>query len=186
VAPHFDVNVIVVGEDGFTPAKLQQVTQSIQIMQTIYAALGPQVGTIKRFKISTAAAGSLVTIRSQSDARALADKWSVKDSALDLFVVHTIVSSPKPADGWSPIGGKCDKNRTKGLRSPVVSLNGDAANSGNTFAHEVGHFLGLPHCEDDATLCTDPVNFIKSQSNSNTSMTAAQSDRMKLHCLINS
>jgi len=181
--PHFDVNVIVVGKDGFSAAKLQQVADSIQIMQNIFAPLGPQVGTVKRFSINTAAAGALVTIRSLADAQALADKWSVKDSALDLFVVPTIAASGN-ADGWSPVAGKCDKARTKGLRSPVVSLNGNAANSGNTFAHEVGHFLSLPHCEDDATLCSDSVNFIKRQSNSNTSVTSAQSTRMMTHCLI--
>jgi Metallo-peptidase family M12B Reprolysin-like len=180
---HFDVNVIVVGKDSMSAAKIQQVADSIQIMVSIYAAQGPQVGTVKRFKITTAAAGALVTITSLSDAQALADQWGVKDAALDLFVVPTIVASAN-ADGWSPVGGKCDKNRTKGLRSPVVSLNGSTANSGNTFAHEVGHFLGLPHCEDDAALCSDPVNFIKRQSNSNTSMTAAQSARMMTHCLI--
>jgi hypothetical protein len=180
---HFDVNVIVVGKDTMSAAQLQQVTDSVQIMVSIFAARGPQVGTVKRFSITTAAAGALVNISSAADARALADKWSVKDTALDLFVVPTIAAIAN-ADGWSPIGGKCDKNRTKGLRSPVVSLNGSTANSGNTFAHEVGHFLGLPHCEDDAALCGDPVNFIKRQSNSDTSVTAAQSARMTTHCLI--
>lgn len=184
MAQHFDVNVIVVGADRFTPAQLLQVDQSVQIMQAIYAVHGPQVGTVGRFTISSAAAGSLVVIRSESDARALADKWAVRNDALDLFVVPVIVAGAR-ADGWSPVGGRCEKNRTKGLRSAVVSLNGDAANSGNTFAHEVGHFLGLQHCEKDATFCSgDPANFMKSQSNSNTGMTIAQANKMKLHCLI--
>ncbi|MGH3875873.1 MAG: M12 family metallo-peptidase [Actinophytocola sp.] len=182
MAPHLDLNVIVVGEDRFTPAQATQVNDSLTVMTGIFAARGPVIGTVNRFRITFADAGTLTIIRSLGDAQALADRWSVKNDALDLFVV-AVMSDPK-ADGWSPVGGPCDKRRTKGLRSPVVSLNGNAANSGNTFAHEVGHFLGLPHCEKDTSLCNDPVNFMKASSNSNTSVTQPQADRMRGHCSI--
>ena len=54
MAAHFDVNVILVGADKFTPAQRQQVNDSIQVMTSIYAPLGPTVGTTNRFSISTA------------------------------------------------------------------------------------------------------------------------------------
>jgi hypothetical protein len=61
----------------------------------------------------------------------------------------------------------------------VVSLNGDYANSGNTFAHELGHYLGLNHI-------ADPANFIgnNGSSNSNTDILAWQGDIMKTHCFV--
>ncbi|MEU5262932.1 M12 family metallo-peptidase [Amycolatopsis sp. NPDC021455] len=182
MAPHVDLNVIAVGEDRFAPGKSQQLTDSLAIMTGIFAVHGPVIGTIRRFRIKSADAGALTTVRSLADAQALADRWGVANDALDFFVV-AVMSDPK-ADGWSPVGGSCTKRRTKGLRAPVVSLNGTTANSGNTFAHELGHFLGLPHCEADTSLCTDPVNFIKASSNSNTSVTQAQAVRMRGHCQV--
>jgi Metallo-peptidase family M12B Reprolysin-like len=184
VAFHVDLNVVLVGADGFPAAKRQQATRSVAIMKTILGARGPDIGTVKDFTIRTAAAGSLLIPRNDSDARALADRFAVQNDALDLFVVQTIPASAR-ADGWSPVGGRCDKKKTKGLRSPVVSLNGSEANSGNTFAHEVGHFLGLQHCEKTPGLCTNAaINFIASSSNSNTDVTLAQSNTMKAHCQV--
>lgn len=75
----------------------------------------------------------------------------------------------------------------KNLRTPVVALSGDKFNSGNTFAHEVGHFLGLPHAEDDGSLVGSgfvEANFMKAQSGSNTQMTQAQSQKMRTHSSI--
>jgi len=184
MAAHFDVNVIVVGADKFTPAQQQQVNDSIQVMVSIYAPLGPTVGTVSRFSISTANSRGLHVIVDVADAEKLADLFSVKtNEAIDLFVVAHLVL----ADGWSPRPGKCPKLIRKNLRSPVVSLNGTAANSGNSFAHEIGHFLGLPHAEEDSSLVGPSLvasNFMRSDSGTNTSMTQAQSERMRSHCTI--
>ena len=175
MAAHFDLNVIVVGADKFTPAQRQQVNDSIQVMTSIYAPLGPTVGTINRFSIFTANSRGLHIIVDDADAEKLADLFSVKtNEAIDLFVVANWVLH----DGLSPRPGKCPKLSRKNLRSPVVSLNpqpiGDPANSGNTFAHEIGHFLGLPHAEEDSSLVAPALvasNFMRHDSGTNTSMT---------------
>lgn len=184
MAAHFDVNVILVGADKFTPAQHQQVNDSIQVMTSIYAPLGPTVGILSKFAISTANSRGLHIVIDAADAEKLADLFSVKtNEAIDLFVVANLVL----ADGWSPRPGKCPKLIRKGMRSPVVSLNGTAANSGNTLAHEVGHFLGLPHAEDDPSLVGPSLvasNFMRHDSGTNTSMTQAQSDRMRSHCTV--
>jgi hypothetical protein len=183
LAAHFDLNVIVVGGDKFTPAQSQQVNDSIQVMTSIYAPLGPLVGTVSRFSISTANSRGLHNMVTDADAEKLADLFSVPNEAIDLFVVVTWVLH----DGLSPLAGKCPKLTRKTLRSPVVALNGTAANSGNSFAHEIGHFLGLPHAEDDSSLVAPALvasNFMAKASGANTSMTQAQSDKMRTHCTI--
>jgi hypothetical protein len=185
LAAHFDLNVIVVGADKFTPVQRQQVNDSILVMTSIYSPLGPTVGTVNRFSISTANSRFLHNIFDDADAEKLADLFSVKtNEAIDLFVV---ANWAKPNNGLSPMPGKCPKLIRKGLRSPVVSLNTNVAFSGNTFAHETGHFLGLPHAEDDSSLVAPALvasNFMATASGSNTSMTQAQSDKMGTHCTI--
>jgi Pregnancy-associated plasma protein-A len=65
------------------------------------------------------------------------------------------------------------------MTGSVVSLNGSLANAGNTFAHEMGHYLGLSHI-------ADADNFIggNGSSNSNTHIHAWQGDSMKKHCFV--
>jgi hypothetical protein len=183
MAVHFDLNLIVVAEETFTPAELKQVNDSADIMKTIFATHGPVIGAVHRFKIDLRAAGANAIVRGVADAMALADRFAVRNNdALDVFVVKRIFD-PK-ADGYSPAPGACGKNKAKGrLRAPVVSLNGSTANSGNTFAHEVGHFLGLPHCEKDESLC-GPANFMRAQSGTNTGVTPAQAVKMITHCQV--
>jgi hypothetical protein len=187
MAAHIDINVIMIGRDSLPASKIQQLNDSVAGMTAIFAARGPQIGTVGFFEVPVAKGAEFLILQSQSDARAVAQAWSVKNDAIDLIVVPVIAASdPKQAaDGWSPVGGPCNKKKSKGLRTPVVSLNGSTANSSNTFAHELGHFLGLEHCEKDPASCAgDPANFIKSQSNSNTGVTDAQATKMKSHCSV--
>jgi hypothetical protein len=183
MAPHFDLNVIMVGKDKFNAAQLQKVNDSIAVMTSIYAPLGPTVGVINRYEIKSADSRGLHIIRNEADAETLSGLWAVPNDAIDLFVVAVIPIK----DGWSPLQGKCPKQKGKTVRSPVVSLNGDKDNAGNTFAHEVGHYLGLPHAEDDSSLVGAgfvATNFMKTNSGSNTEMTQAQSQKMRTHCTI--
>jgi hypothetical protein len=176
VATHIDINVILVGSDAFTAADLQQVNDSLDIVRTIYGNVGLGIGTVRRYQISVAAAGSLVTVTSNADAQAITNQWAVNNNALDLFVVRRMTGG---ADGWSAVNGTCDKQTKKQMTGSVVSLNGSTANSGNTFAHELGHYLGLNHIPDAG-------NFIgnNGSSNSNTAITAAQGTTMKSHCSV--
>ncbi|MEU5421686.1 zinc-dependent metalloprotease family protein [Streptomyces sp. NPDC001407] len=185
MAPHFDVNVIIVGKDKFTPEKLAQVDGAVGVMKTIFATFGPEVGTVRKYSISSSAAGRLVVIRSHADAKELANLWSVKNDAVDIFVVGLITDR---FVGTCAVPGSCSKSRVKFgnyPRTPVVTIQEPLAESGNTFAHEVGHFLGLQHCEDDQSFCAgSPNNFLMRNSAANTGITSAQADKMKSHCAV--
>ena len=89
---------------------------------------------------SAADAGGKAIIDSSSEAQDLTADWTVPNGSLDLFVVQVV----NGASGWSPVGGSCDKD-SKGMTGSVVSLEGGKDYAGNTFAHEMGHYLGLDH-----------------------------------------
>ncbi|KJS61912.1 zinc-dependent metalloprotease family protein [Streptomyces rubellomurinus] len=185
MAPHFDVNVIVVGRDKFSPEKLAQVDGSVAIMKAIFATFGPEVGTVRMYHLSSAQAGRLAIIRNYADAKTLTNLWSVKNDGIDLFVVRQITDPH--FTGLSPIGADCSKNRVKGdnPRAPVVAMQELTAETGNAFAHEIGHFLGLRHCEDDPPSCAGTANdFMFASPGPFGGITAAQAAKMKTHCAV--
>jgi Repeat of unknown function (DUF5648)/Metallo-peptidase family M12B Reprolysin-like len=171
---HVDVNIILVGSDGFTTANRTQVDSSIAIMRSIYEKVGLGVRVAGRFAIPLAQANGHESIENGGEASSLTSEWTVPNTAVDVFVVKVMTD----ADGRSPVNGPCDKN-AKGMTGSVVSLNGSTANSGNTFAHEVGHYLGLDHIPDTG-------NFIGGggASNSFTGIFGWQGDIMKRHCFV--
>jgi hypothetical protein len=169
-----DINLIAVGRDNYTAADVAQMNGSLTVMRQIYAQVGLNVGTVRHFQIDAARAGALEVIDSLAEADQLTDDWTVDNNALDVFVVRSM----NGADGWSAVNGSCDKN-AGGMSGSVVSLNGSLANSGNTYAHEVGHYLGLNHIPD-------ADNFIGGggNSNSNTRIHPWQGTTMKGHCFV--
>lgn len=174
--PTVDINLIAVGRDRFSTAQIDQMLNSTTGARQIYAQAGLNIGVVRRYAISAAQAGALEIIDSEAEARQLSNDWTVPNHALDVFVVKSL----NGADGWSAVGGSCDKNETSGrMTGSVVSLNGSLANSGNTFAHEMGHYLGLQHI-------AAADNFIGNNgaSNSNTNIFDWQGSTMKAHCFV--
>lgn len=172
--PMIDVNLILVADDNFSLSDREQTAASLEIARQIYGKVFLNIGNVQWYKVSSAEAGALAVIDSQSEADDLTDDWTVQNNALDVFVVRAM----NGADGWSPVGGSCDKNAS-GTTGSVVSLNGSNASSGNTFAHEMGHYLGLDHI-------ADPANFIGNggDSSSNTDILPWQGNTIKQHCFV--
>lgn len=168
------INIIYVSREDYTAVDLQEVQDGIRITKQIYEQVDFTICDVNYYRISRADAGNHRVIDSSSEARQLTQDWTVQNDCLDVFVVRSMVG----ADGWSPVGGPCDKD-AKGMNGVVVSLNGGSANVGNTFAHEIGHYLGLNHI-------ADPNNFIGNNgaSNSNTAIEVWQQKEMKKHCAV--
>jgi hypothetical protein len=177
------VNRILVGAERFTAADRQNTTDAMAVMRQIMLGIGLHI-EFEFFKMSVAEAGRFVHISSDADAAALTHRVQAGPfGTVDMFVVRTMSGG---ATGWSPVGGSCNKS-DKGQTGIVVSLEGsDAGFRGNTFAHELGHYLGLRH-----TSCDDPAfatNFMRSgktcSSESNTGITPDQATTMLAHCSI--
>jgi len=169
-----DVNVILVGHDVFTAADHANTDDAMSRARDIFAQVGLDLREVGRFGITAAQAGANLTIDSNAEASDLTSDWTVHNAALDLFVVRVM----NGAEGWSAVNGSCDKD-VKGMTGSVVSLNGTAANRGNTFAHEMGHYMGLNHIPDNG-------NFIgnNGSSNSFTGIFDWQGNTMKNHCFV--
>lgn len=173
------INLILVGTESFTTADRQEIAAALDIMREIYSRVDILVERVGWFGINNADAGGFVTIDSKAEAKNLTESWAVPNDSLDVFVVRSMTYG---ADGVSPVNGTCNKN-AEGWTGAVVSLNGDAANSGNTFAHEVGHYLSLNHVPDTG-------NFVGSTTDTNgasdswTGIFDWQGNAMKGHCFI--
>lgn len=173
---HYDVNLILVAPENMFAGKTHQICYSLQVTREIYGNVGFGIGKVRWYSISEEQAGSHAVIDSSGEASDLTEDWTVKNSALDLFIVRTI----NGADGWSAVGGSCDKDKKDSMTGSVVELyDGDDDYAANGFAHEMGHYLNLEHI-------TDTGNFIggNGASDSWTGIHAWQGTDMKKHCFV--
>lgn len=139
---HFHLNVIRVGFDalGNLDNALIEIDYSIYRLRNIYRTRGMGVGRTLHWFIDSADSDGLDTIADEDDARDLWRGWSTGNNGIDAFVVRSISGflglSPRPGDCTG--GGKDDGCLAAGVDN-------DDEGVSRTFAHEIGHFMGLPH-----------------------------------------
>lgn len=174
---HYHINVIEVAPENHFAGSMNQICFSLQVTREIFGNVNLGIGRLEWYYITSAQAGSLEVIDSDSEARELTEDWTVDNDAMDLFVVRLMTD----ADGRSPVNGPCDKDKKNNMTGPVVEIyaSGDDLYAANGFAHEMGHYLGLDHIADS-------TNFIgnNGSSNSNTDINSDQGDTMRQHCLM--
>ncbi len=153
---HVHLNVIRVGFDALSDTAeaegLHKLDYSIYRIRDIYSQVNLGVGRVEHYFITAAESGGRDDIGSDNEADALSDEWSVDNNGIDCFVVRNISTSDFV--GISPVGGSCDKpSKRDGLVAGEIERSSDDAldfeRVARTFAHEIGHFLGLSHNHDD-------------------------------------
>lgn len=144
---HIHLNVIRVGIDNFTADEIHKIDYAVYRCRNIYRQVNLGVGRVEHYDVTSADAGGKDDLGSESEAEDLTHDWSVPNSGLDVFVVDNI--SDPDFVGISPVGGPCDKD-DKDMNGVI----GGEVNRGwegvaRTFAHEIGHYLGLSHNHGD-------------------------------------
>lgn len=199
---HIHLNVIRVGFDTFTDAQedvaLLDIDYSIFRIRNIYRTRGVGVGRVQHWIVDDEDADGFADINGADEAEDLWQAFSVQNDGIDAFVVRTITGLL----GLSPVPGDCDKDsKDDGCLAAAVDRGPEGVS--RTFAHEVGHFLGLPHnhnalpagpCptsnagQNNLMAQTGCVPFIPGTTNRDTRnavlLTAAQGNTMDDHCSI--
>ncbi|HEY9832620.1 MAG TPA: zinc-dependent metalloprotease family protein, partial [Stenomitos sp.] len=188
---HVHLNIIRVGFDTLSSAvqalALEKIDYATYRTQNIYRQVNLGVGRVQHWVISAADSNGRDDLANEDEAEALRDEWSVPNNGIDVFVVRNISDE---FVGISPIGGNCDKNeKDDGLIGGEI--NWDFERFSRTFAHEIGHFLGLSHNhgkKPDCPASTEGKNNLMAQSRcaisirNSVNLTNSQGEDVRDHC----
>ena len=178
---HVHLNIIRVGIDQFTGAQLDRIDYAVFKTRNIYATVSLGVGRIQHWDVATADANSRDDLGSEDEAEDLTQEWTVPNDGIDVFVVRNI--SDTDFVGISPVDGPCDKN-AKGMNGAIGGeVNRTDDPFARSFAHEIGHYLGLSHENDQ------PDNLMCQSSRANSLrdsvlLTSGQGSNMRDHCAV--
>ena len=167
------------GRDQFSDGDYMQLDYAIFKLRNIFDQVGLGVGRVEHRGIDTVDANGLDSPTTEGDLEQLTQDWTIPNFAIDMFIPHNM-AVPNVL-GISPIPGPCDKD-AKGMNGPVCGLWG-REQTARSFTHELGHYLGLEHRNDD------PDNIMCQSSKANSirdsvQLTAEQGATMQFHCFV--
>jgi hypothetical protein len=148
----FALNVIRVGTDAaglLSPAQEENLDCAIQVTRDIFSAAGIGIGRVERWWLIPLSDNTgFDVIDDDDEAEELVESFTVPHGGVDVFFVPVYV------------GGTAGLTPSKGDGVVVESRLDDFLGTGRTMAHELGHFFGLGHENDDPTnlMCqSDPA-----------------------------
>ena len=195
---HIHLNIIRIGDDGFSSTDEENIDAAILITRRIYATRSLGIGRVEHYGVSMASANGKDVLDSEAEAKDLTNDWRIANNAIDVYFVVDINYGGSVV-GQSPIKGPCNKN-TAGWGGMVGGETGRPASAlGRTLAHELGHYLGLKHNHGDDPNCpgtTAGCNNLMAQTRCATgcgggvcdavSLTSTQGDKIHTHCFVQS
>ena len=177
----FHVNVIRVGSDQFGDSDHEEIDYSIYRLRNIYGEEDVGVGRVEHYGILTADADGLDAPNGKSEVEEITERWYVDNNGIDVFMPFDMSNAGRLGRSARP--GPCEDKQKKGsMDASVAGIWGDEQTS-RTFAHEIGHYLGLKHKNDwpenlmcqsgDASSIRDSVE-----------LRSSQVDKILEHCLM--
>lgn len=146
---HLDLNVVKIGNDLFSPGDHSDMDNAVLWAREFYRRVGIGVGKIFWYAVRSTDAHGLDRPQSLADLHELGSRWVVPNQHLDVFVpVFDDVHDANDVGGMSPQGGTCAKD-SKEMHGVVVSVQGPD-DTPILLAHEMGHYLGLGHRDNEA------------------------------------
>jgi hypothetical protein len=169
-------------------AKLQF---AVQVARDLYVQVGLGIRRVEWGRIPVALAAGHADISSVTGAVTLTMEFTGRDGAIDVFVVQTMNLTA----GRSPQNGPCNKHAVLdfptvlAMTGCVVQVDGaDTAGpsqplyQGLTLAHEIGHYLGLGHEQDEENvMCGGPHC---DASLDRHELSGSQGTTMRSHCMV--
>lgn len=146
---YFNLNLIRVGDRPISSG--ERINGAAHWVREIYAEFDIGVVRIGHFAISSANANGHDQIDSDEEAGELTNSWTVHNDGIDAFLVSRHWSNDNAevvTGGLSPEGGTCDKDDAKGMTGLLATTSNGLRVNSLVLAHELGHYLGLPHRPD--------------------------------------
>jgi len=183
---HYHLNIIAVGSDNFSPNDYIQIDYAIHKIRNIYSQVNIGVGRVEHYYILSSDADGLDSPTTEGELEEITEKWAVPNNGIDVFIPQNmnVPSNNGVLGGKSPINGPCeDKESWKWwIESSVVGLWG-SEQTARTFAHEVGHYLGVwnKNSDRDNLMCQSKK---ANSTRDSVVLWNSQGDNMKDHCLV--
>ena len=186
---HFHLNIIQVGFDLVADQDnaWEMLDYCTYRTRNIYRTRNLGVGRVLHFEVVSADADGFDNIGSRDEATDMWRSFSVQNNGIDAFVTR---ANSAGTLGRSPVDGDCDKDgKDDGLWGGDLNRSFDGLS--RTFAHEVGHYLGLSHNHgDDCPASTAGRNRLMAQTGcannvrTSVNLTSGEGSDSRSHCIV--
>lgn len=150
---HIHINIIHVGTIGADDEAA--VDGAVHACRSIFATVDLGVGRVRHYVVPEASHDGLVD--SSSEKSDLIGAWSVGDGGLDVFMVRDITYDGVVGSAGY-IASDCDDAPGSDEDGVIVDVNRPINGVARTFAHELGHYLGLSHTCGVTPDCDPPCD----------------------------
>ena len=165
----------------WSQAEAQSIQFAIDVMRELYSQVGVGVRRLFWRYIDSEGATGYWSVDA-GEATDLTEEFTGPNDGIDVFYVKDV----SDASGWSDTDGACDRDEKGERTGAVLELSSSDTVSGIVLAHEVGHYLTLPHAGDITNVMGDDSDGdgIGSIDSTSLNLTNSQGNQMKASCFI--